>query len=266
MAQRNIDISVLVLCYQSEAYIEECIRSVLAQQTSCSVEIVVVDDQSKDDSYDKIKALATSDTEFPIAAYQNENNLGSLGNLRRGLRYCSGMFIAYLEGDDYWTDVNKLEEQYQFLLSNNNFQGIGGGCQFVNELGEDIEQRYYTLQEDFVFSNKQLWGFPPFQTSTFMFRNVHLKIPHDLPNDSIYNDKVLYLLTSFKGSIRYTAKTVSAYRYHGENVSSRLKLREIYGAHMHANTVIFQEVGIGYLFKYLRSMVQYSIQFIKSRF
>ncbi len=263
MAQNKVDVSVLILSYNSAGYIEQCIKSVLNQKTKYVYEIIVVDDCSTDDSWSIIERIKQTSDTVAISTHRNNRNLGSLGNLKCGLLHCHGRYIAYLEGDDYWTDIHKLENQVN-ALENSSYVGIGGGCLFVDRYNEPIEQKYYHIDAETVLSNGDLWNFPPFQTSTFMFKNVDLNIPESLPNHSAYNDKVLYLLTSLQGEILYRPNVVSAYRFHEANLSHKLSLKNVYQQHLHANRLILKHLGRKYLFQYLRSVLQYKIQYFKA--
>jgi glycosyltransferase involved in cell wall biosynthesis len=263
MERSKVDITVLILCYNAEKYISECIHSALNQVTSYSMEIIVVDDCSSDSSWSVIESIAQTNTSV-IHTFRNEKNLGSLGNLKYGLSKCSGRYIAYLEGDDYWTDETKIEHQIEHLGKHKELIGIGGGCTFVDAHGQPTEQKYYTLTQEVVFTNKMLWNFPPFQTSTFVFRNMAFDIPDTLPDQAAYNDKVLYLFSSLKGDIAYLPKPVSAYRYHEGNLSHHLELKTIYKEHIRANTLIVKHLGIKYGFRYLRSVLKYRMQYLKT--
>lgn len=113
----NKSISVLVVAYNQEKYIEQAIKSILAQDLTYIKEIVISDDASSDNTINIVKKYQlqypelikilefnakdkVSDQEIltiPDVKYTNIRK-----NYIRGINVCSGDYIAILEGDDYW--------------------------------------------------------------------------------------------------------------------------------------------------------------------
>ncbi len=108
---RNPLVSVCMITYNQEKWIGQAIESVLAQKTDFEYEILIGDDCSTD----KTGAICAEyqrrnpDKIRFITADRNVSKLGGNGN--RLLFRARGEFIAHLEGDDYWTDSNKLQKQ-----------------------------------------------------------------------------------------------------------------------------------------------------------
>jgi len=170
VTKKTYDISVLVLCYNASRYIEQCLQSVLDQKHDLNIQLVVLDDASSDDSFAHIENLLHPSSLTEVVTVQNEQNLGCFGNLQKGISLCTGKYIAYLEGDDYWISLTKLQDQFDYLETNSQLAGVGGRCQFVDPTGEELPQKYYTETRDITWSNKTFWNYPPFQASSFMFR------------------------------------------------------------------------------------------------
>jgi len=107
-------LSVLIATYNQEKYIEQAIRSAMAQRTTFDFEIVVADDCSTDRTPEIIRSLvAESPDRFRVLF--NKKNLGIHLNYRYAWSQCRGQFVAGLEGDDYWTSLDKLQRQVDFL-------------------------------------------------------------------------------------------------------------------------------------------------------
>ena len=90
-------VSVLITAYNREKLIVEALESVL----ECSythIEIIVVDDNSKDNTLNVIKAFAAKDSR--IRWYKNEYNLGDYPNRNKAASYARGEYITYLDSDD----------------------------------------------------------------------------------------------------------------------------------------------------------------------
>ncbi|MCB9263252.1 MAG: glycosyltransferase family 2 protein [Flavobacteriales bacterium] len=261
----NIDISILILCYNAEKFLDDCLLGVFNQQTEATLQLVFMDDCSTDMSFEfATKLIKSHRPKFvDIQLIQNPKNLGCFLNMKKGLSFCTGKYIAYLEADDYWTDINKLEYQWQFLRNNPNYSGIGGGCQFVDEEGNKIEQKWYNLKEDKTFTNKDLWGYPPFQTSTFMFEKNEIANMKDNMRETISNDKILYVFLSKNKLLKYEPSIVSNYRFHQTNISHRFSRFQIFLKQINVNTLIFKQLGIKYSFLYVKSIFKYSLNYVK---
>ncbi|WP_300672394.1 glycosyltransferase [Soonwooa sp.] len=101
-------VSVIVPVYNVEVYLEKCLNS-LVSQTLSDLEIIVVNDGSKDNSQQIIDDFASR---FPnkIKAFSKEN--GGLSDARNfGLKHCTGEYIGFVDSDDYVTP-NMFEEMY----------------------------------------------------------------------------------------------------------------------------------------------------------
>lgn len=109
-------VSVSIVTYQQRALVRQAVESVLAQQTGFDLEIVIGDDASTDGTQDVLRALAG---EFPdrirlILAERNHGD-GGLTNFMATLDATTGDYVAFLDGDDFWTDPAKLRDQVAFL-------------------------------------------------------------------------------------------------------------------------------------------------------
>ncbi len=110
-------ISVLMITYNHERFIEEAVNSVLSQQTDYSFELVIGEDHSPDSTGKKVDELAAA---FPdiIKVVRGETNLGVATNFCKTFRASSGKYLAILDGDDFWTDPLKLQKQVSFMEAN----------------------------------------------------------------------------------------------------------------------------------------------------
>lgn len=110
-------VSISCITYNHESYIRQAIEGFLMQKTNFPVEILIHDDASTDNTANIIREYEKKypDTIKPI--YQTENQYsrkdGTIGRLQRGR--AKGKYYAMCEGDDYWTDPNKLQKQVDFL-------------------------------------------------------------------------------------------------------------------------------------------------------
>jgi teichuronic acid biosynthesis glycosyltransferase TuaG len=96
---KNPAVSVIMPAYNCEKYIEDAIRSVMAQ-TFTDWELIVLDDGSCDSTLEIIERLASEDDRIKLLP--NEKNMGVAKTRNRGLDLCSGQYVALLDSDDYW--------------------------------------------------------------------------------------------------------------------------------------------------------------------
>ncbi len=90
-------VSICIPAYNSAEYISETIESVL-KQTYQNIELIVVDDQSKDNTVEVVSAIAERDSRLKL--YRNEQNLGMAGNWNHCMELCTGEYIKLMCADD----------------------------------------------------------------------------------------------------------------------------------------------------------------------
>ncbi|MFP6655409.1 MAG: glycosyltransferase family 2 protein, partial [Myxococcota bacterium] len=91
-------LSVVIPCFDESNTLESCVRRVLAIAShELSLEIVIVDDHSRDDSLLKANALAERHPEIKV--YAHSNNQGKGAALRTGFRHVTGDYVAVQDAD-----------------------------------------------------------------------------------------------------------------------------------------------------------------------
>ncbi|MBR3411528.1 MAG: glycosyltransferase [Bacteroidales bacterium] len=112
-------VSVCCLTYNHAPFIRNCLDGFLAQKTDFSIEILIHDDASTDGTDRIIREYAEKYPEiiFPIFEEENQYSRGYAGKMDIEFNYsrARGKYIAYCEGDDYWTDPSKLQRQVDFM-------------------------------------------------------------------------------------------------------------------------------------------------------
>lgn len=107
-------ISVLIPCYNQARYLARTLESVLAQK-NVSIEVIISDDSSKDDTAKIAERFASAD---PRVRFQrHEQNLGMAGNWNWCLEQARGEFIKYVFGDDYLTSPDSLAQLLAPMLA-----------------------------------------------------------------------------------------------------------------------------------------------------
>jgi teichuronic acid biosynthesis glycosyltransferase TuaG len=106
-------ISIITPCYNSQRYIEETIASVL-DQTYKNWEMIIVDDQSSDNTIEIIKLFAARDKR--IRAVMLDQNKGPALARNEALRIAKGRYITFLDSDDIWLP-DRLAVQLEYMMS-----------------------------------------------------------------------------------------------------------------------------------------------------
>jgi glycosyltransferase involved in cell wall biosynthesis len=104
----------MMIAYNHEKFIAQALDSILSQQVNFDYEIVVGEDCSTDGTRE---ILMDFHRRYPqiILPLLHQRNLGALSNMAATIAKCRGTYLAFLEGDDFWTDPNKLKKQVEFL-------------------------------------------------------------------------------------------------------------------------------------------------------
>jgi len=131
-------ISVVVPIYNTEAYIAECIESVL-NQTYENFELILVNDSSTDKSLYICQEYEQKDKRIKVIS---QENAGVSVARNTGIDIATGKYIAFLDSDDFW-DKKYLDILYTSIIKNDSDMA---SCNF---------KRYYGKNKSFTFS-----GFP----------------------------------------------------------------------------------------------------------
>ena len=108
------EVSIRLMTYNHESFIEDALEGIIAQKTSFPFEIVIGDDCSTDKTF---QVIHNYEERYPekIKVLQRSEQLGIRKNSVDIISHCQGKYIALLDGDDYWIDVEKLQKQVDFL-------------------------------------------------------------------------------------------------------------------------------------------------------
>ncbi len=135
MTEQKQLVSVVIPLYNAEKYIEETMQSIL-NQTYQNIEIIVVDDGSKDQSPTIVKELQRKHPEK--VRYIHQKNQGVSVARNTGIEHANGEYVAFLDSDDLW-HPSKIEKQVQSMHLNNMDACYCGYMNFYEETGEKVE-------------------------------------------------------------------------------------------------------------------------------
>lgn len=140
----QLDLSVIVPCYNVEDYVTECIESILHQETKYEFELVIVDDGSTDHTS---KILEQFKEEKRVNLIRKENaGIGAARNT--GLRSAKGRYVMFVDSDDILlpNTIQRLLEE----AKNGAYDIVSGNYQYLFENGKTTDVRYLSNKEYFL--------------------------------------------------------------------------------------------------------------------
>jgi len=182
-------VSVIIPMYNAQDSIIRCLESVIKQTYQGSMEIIVVNDGSKDKSPQMVAHFAQNHLDYTIQLINQEN--GGVSKARNtGLRAAKGDFIALLDSDDEWFE-NKLDVQMPFLKdSNNNIDFVAS-----NRNNEKTTFPYRVIENKYAEINlKKLLFKIVGQTSTAIFKKKIIENTGLFDENQKYSEDANYWL------------------------------------------------------------------------
>ena len=110
-----IKVSVIIPVYNVESYLSECLDSII-NQTLKELEIICVDDCSKDNSYNILDSYSKIDNRIILIKHEKNKGLGAARN--SGIKIARGEYISFIDSDDY-ISLNFLENLYSTAIKFN---------------------------------------------------------------------------------------------------------------------------------------------------
>lgn len=235
-------LSVCIITYNHNLFLRQAIDSVIMQEANYSFEIVVADDDSKDGTTNIVLEYQRLYPEI-LKVLLSKDNLGKHTNngrlnMIRSMRFSRGKYIALLEGDDYWTDPHKLQQQLDFLELHNEYSGVFHDTMRYTEgdINEFKPWREHKNKLDFNLHDI-ISPLTQIHTSSFMFRKQNiLKLPEFFLNTQS-GDIPLFVLSALYGPFRRIPEFMSVYRKNSLSMTNSPQTRgynlNLYRIQMH---------------------------------
>jgi len=216
-------VSIICTAYNHEAYIRQCLDGFINQITTFKTEVLIHDDASTDKTADIIREYEQKYPDIIKPIYQTENQYSK--GVKIGFTYlypkAQGQYIAECEGDDYWTDSNKLQMQVDFMEKHPDYTMCCHNATIhyddstkEDQIFADIKTGEYSREAFF-----KKWITP---TSSFLYKKkiLYTKLfqkvicaPH-----IICQDFCLIITASYYGKIYIFEDVMSVYRIHKDGV------------------------------------------------
>lgn len=226
-------VSVIIPSYNHEKFIEETIKSIIAQ-TYLKVELIVVDDGSKDKTFEKIcdmKACCMS--RFWNLDIEKQKNSGTCNTLNKLISKSQGEFIYLIASDDVAKEnalavlVEEMEENDKVVLAvgDNEFIDVDS-----KKIKYGLEDQYESFMKYLLHERKDVneSNFGEYKTflktnyipNGYLIRKTALEGIHFTP-DAPLEDLFMHLQLSKIGKYKYVDKVLFSYRIHGSNTVNR---------------------------------------------
>ncbi len=217
-------VSVIVICYNHEKYIRDCLDGILMQKTDFPIEIIVGDDCSTDNTLSIIHEYKQKYPEI-ITAVSSDKNLWSQGVSMTYTLLCphaKGKYLAFCEGDDYWINPMKLQFQADFLERNPDYSMCFHDY-MINDGKGEFRHRY-CLKKECDAKLSGMINLNACQTATIFERREIIDYPafKAFLNDRKrgYGDINNFMSCYANGKIRHLQGTWSVYRRHDDSVTA----------------------------------------------
>ena len=222
-----IKVGIVITTYNLEKYISKALDSILEQQTSYDYKIFIADDCSQDNTISIIRKYKEKYND-KIELILSNKNLGSLKNSNRVFDHLECEYFSFLDGDDYWVGVDRLQKQIDFLNSHPQYMMCGGNTQYLRdgELKDFVIPQNLT-NKTYSFSDLLVDKIPFIHTSSIMVRNsifinglpdCFLNAEDTFENCALRGEDFRRLLHLEKGPIYVMNDTISVYRIHSKGL------------------------------------------------
>ena len=213
--KKNILLSVIMLTYNHEEYIDLSLGSALNQETTFDYEIIIGDDCSQDKTVEKIAEYQVKNPD-KIKLIARKKNLGVVKNLLETLKLCKSKYIAILDGDDYWNSSLKLQKSVDFLEKNKEYIATYNNVLCVDQYNNPRDDFFQKNLGDLKHIQEQL-DYNPIVTCSLVFKNIWGESFIDvyscyLKNIKYICDLSLKILLVENGKIKHFKEPLSTYR------------------------------------------------------
>ena len=211
-------ISVCLITYNHIKYIKRAIQGVLMQKVNFTWELIIADDYSTDGTRGIILEYKKKHSDFVMLIFQDKN-VGAGQNWVDLVTSPRSKYVAYFEGDDYWTDPYKLQKQVDFLEANPDYSMCFHNAEIIDEgteLSEGLfvepqKQQYVKLdssREVLPYEIMIDWIVP---TASCLFRTDLIDYKKINSDNFVFGDIALFLSLAAKGKVFYLNEIMSVY-------------------------------------------------------
>ena len=236
-------VTVLCIAFNQSKYIAQALDSLLAQVTNFQYEIVVHDDASTDGTCDIIREYEKANPGILSVNYESQNQFSKNGVqfLKDMYINAKGKYIAICEGDDYWTDVYKLQKQVDFLEKHYQYSIVFHRVNVFTEGSTKGQFLFPDPKENSKFTVNNLLRRNFIQTNSVMYRRQEY---FELPTRITPFDWYMHLYHAQYGEIGFIDEVMSSYRRHPGGLwwEATVNIDEVWKKHGLAHLALYAEL------------------------
>lgn len=255
-------VSVAMITFNQERFIEQAVESVLAQRVDFPIEVIVGDDFSTDRTRELLGALQSRHPQ-QLNVILRPANLGMTRNYFDVLSRCRGKYIALLEGDDYWTDPEKLARQVAVMESHPNVDMCHHNANSLDESSGRLTPFHEKPLPAFLSGGSLLKGNPA-ATCTVMYRRKVTTFPEWLHRCPL-GDWTSHLLHALDGKVAYLDRLMGVYRLHAGGIWSGQSQRRNLEGRITTTRIVQEELPAEYreeLGRTIERLVNHSAEYL----
>lgn len=211
-------VSIAMCSYNGEIFIKEQLNSIL-DQTYKNIELIIVDDCSKDETIKIIEEYLKKDNRIKL--YKNEINLGFVKNFEKAISLCTGDYIALADQDDIWKK-NKLEVFVSEIKDN---MLIYSDAILIDKESKETGKQLIRPEGNLVSGkcNKAFIYYNCVSGNTLMFKKELVKHILPIPEKITFHDIWIAFIASTIGEITFTKESYTYYRRYSEQVTRNVQ-------------------------------------------
>lgn len=212
-------VTVVIPCYNHEQFVQDSIQSVI-DQTYENIELIIIDDGSKDNSVLKIQEMINAcKKRFVRFEFRSRPNKGLSATLNEALEWCEGKYFSAIASDDQMLNY-KTRIQVKYLETNNDSVAVFGGVQLIDKNNRKLEKlvnkaRSYSF-EDIIMHRHDI------SAPTQMIRKEAIEKVGGYNSKMFIEDWYMWLLLSRQADLFSTDEVLTLYRRHDGNNSKNL--------------------------------------------
>lgn len=214
-------VSIVVPCYNHESYVQDCIESIIEQSYE-NIELIIIDDGSRDASVYKIEALVNKCKErFVRFEFRHRTNKGLSATLNEAIDWCDGEYLSCIASDDMLLP-NKTGIQVNFLENNRDIVAVFGGVKIIDD-NNIVINKIKGTNEVYNFKDVILQMATILAPTQMIRLDLVRQVGGYDPKIAI-EDWYMWLKLTQMGNMYCIRDYFSLYRYHEDNTSKKVDI------------------------------------------
>ena len=262
-------VSIRCMVYNHEPYLRQCLDGFVMQKTNFPFEAIVHDDASTDGSAAVIREYAEKYPDIIKPIYETENQYskhdGSLTRIMDTAMHPASKYVALCEGDDYWTDPNKLQMQVDIMEADKTIGLVHTAARVYVQQTESFKDALWGQPihsfEDELIANRPVTLTACFRKDLFLdFRKFY---GTTCPKNWRMGDYPLWLYMSYYSKTHFIERPTGVYRIleHSASHSSDVQKLAVFEISAFNVRAFFAEYfNHEYLLKRLATNLVYKLQ------